>query len=86
MKIPKEASPDNNTTLEFWRAAAQKLSLETGIYIQVIGDYDQRTYTYDLSGNTSINFWLTRIYFKVEEHEFENLHDLRKGLKNKAFL
>lgn len=57
---------------KIWTQAAMKLGLRTGVYagVYVIGEEG----------------YLSRIYFKLGEHEFDSLSDLRKAINNKAFL
>lgn len=73
MKIPKHiglASKD----LYHWKAKAEEISMEYGVYVEVI-------YTNRGSSNH-----LEAIQFKILDHVFEGVKDLRKALENKAFL
>jgi len=76
MKIPENLvdKDDCLRIYKLWRDAADKLSLETGIFIQVKQQYDRQYPVFN------------RIYFVVDGHEFENLTDLKKAVSNKAFL
>ncbi len=67
---------------ELWHDTARQISLETGIYVEV-------GYEYEGSGPSPfgpISLDMKRIFFKVKEHEFESLTDLKKAIANKAFL
>ncbi len=67
---------------ELWHDAARQISLETGIFIEV-------KYEYDGPGPQPfgpVNVEIRRIFFKVKEHEFESLTDLKKAVANRAFL
>lgn len=77
MKIPKEQHVyyNNNVArrlLQDWGDAARQIELEYGVWIEVKTEDDNNV--------------LSRIYFKVMEHEFENLRDLKKALEMKAFI
>jgi len=77
MKIPKKGnvylhSNISKRLFSDWRAAAATLELEFGVWIEVDTEYD-------------INY-MTRIYFRVMDHEFESVRDLKKALENKALL
>lgn len=56
-----------------WLNEAERISLETGIYIQVV---------VQLSDTNA----LESIYFRVDGHDFEGSADLQKAIANKAFL
>lgn len=75
MKITKDANistSDSQATHLLWDKTAREISLETGIYIEVVAEYE--------------NITLTEIKFKVMDHEFGSLKELKKALDNKAFL
>lgn len=89
MKIPKAARLEGSDIMSLWKKSAQQLSLETGIYIQVSAEYGETPATIYLAPGhiiPSTDFHLERIYFKIMDHEFESLNDLKKALNNKAFL
>jgi hypothetical protein len=74
MKIPKHihlASKD----FQNWREKAQELSMEYGMFIELI---------YTNRNNQTPE--LESVQFKVMDHVFEGLKDLRKALDNRAFL
>lgn len=74
MKIPKHirlASKD----FQNWRDKAQEMSMEYGIFVELV---------YINRNNQTAE--LESIHFKVMDHTFEGLKDLRKALDNKAFL
>ena len=61
-----------------WYVAAEALSLETGIFVTVQAEY---------RGEGAENFQkASRLYFKLDDHEFDSMHDLKKAIENKAFL
>jgi hypothetical protein len=75
MKIPEHINlPYDGTTTQAWYEAAIAESMRTGIYIETI-----RT-----KHNNSE--YVSELQFKVMDHLFDNLTDLRKALDNKAFL
>jgi hypothetical protein len=55
-----------------WNTAADQASLEFGIFVEALELIE--------------NGFLTRIYFKIDDHEFDSQNDLMKALNNKAFL
>ena len=55
-----------------WCLKASDMSMEYGVFIEV---------GWELDGED-----MTRIYFKVIDHKFDSLQDLRKALEHKAFL
>ena len=62
---------------EKWEKAAGELSLESGIYIEVDVKH----------GSTNLgNAHMIEIVFKVADHEFAGLTDVKKAIANKAFL
>ena len=78
MKIPSKSHIYHNSNIAKrlfidWRNAAAQMELEYGIWIEVETEEDAQTA-------------LSRIYFKVMEHEFDNLKDLKKALELKAFI
>lgn len=77
MKVPSVEYNELAPYFVHWYNAAQTLSLQHGIFIEVL---------MDCTPNSSVlSTKVTRIYFKAMGHEFESLRDLKKGLRNKAF-
>jgi hypothetical protein len=77
MKIPEHINMvDTNEYFKVWRHEAQQLSMETGIFIQVVIKYR----------SSSVVVYVDEIVFKIMDHEFNSLHDLKKAIVNKAFL
>ena len=77
MKIPLTAQAYRGSDLvnrltTDWKAAACKIELDYGIWIDVRATWD--------------NNFMSRIYFLVAEHEFDSLQALRRALRNKVFL
>lgn len=70
--------PDGKWTTQFmpanWTNAADKMGMEYGIFISVGCERSVVTKN------------ITRVYFKVEDHEFDSLRELRKVLRMKVFL
>jgi hypothetical protein len=58
---------------EAWFRSAAQIALDHGIFVEVV---------YDTGGFGDT----TRIYFKVDDHEFENLTELKRAIAMKAFL
>lgn len=80
MKIPKRAQTEEREKIkDAFKNAATKYSLEYGIFIQVCGDYYKDVTTKDISS-------LSEIFFYLDGHAFHSLKELRKALRNKAFL
>jgi hypothetical protein len=79
MKLPVEQYYYNSDTykklVKLWKNNAQQLSVETGVFIEVHLEYAPPN-----------NVYLMRIYFKVDDHEFEGLNDVKKAIEMKAFL
>jgi len=77
MKIPEDtnlSSPDMDATYELWETTARQISMTHGILVTV---------KHERPG------WqgpITRIYFAVDDHEFESLLTLKRALRMKAFL
>jgi hypothetical protein len=82
MKIPDlhiflSGSIAYKALVEKWKTAAEELSLETGVYVEV--DVKHK--------NTNLgNQYMSEIIFKVSSHEFAGLADVKKAIANKAFL
>lgn len=79
MKIPN-ASEIDWTYMErmkaVWEDAAFQLSLESGVFIEVVTKSDESYLVTPIK----------EITFKVGEHEFESLAALKTAINNKAFL
>lgn len=77
MKIPENtnlSSSDMDVIYELWETTARQVSMTYGILVTV---------KHERSG------WqepITRIYFAVDDHEFESLLTLKRALRMKAFL
>ena len=67
---------ETNYILDFWNSAAVKISMEYGVYVKVVHRYFD-----DILVNPD-----EEICFSVGGREFGSLRDLRRALKNKAFL
>ena len=66
------------TIIKLWEDAALNLSLETGVYIVVkFSIFRELEYSDDK---------VSRIYFQINNHEFESLTELKQALSLKAFL
>lgn len=76
MKIPKNSGAHYEEIRQLWQKTANEMALEYGIFIQVVTYYDNNSHFPNFNNIT----------FEVMDHEFENLHDLRKAVQNKAFL
>jgi hypothetical protein len=78
MKLPEDIYYPNDDSyvrlLKLWRDNAEQLSVETGIFIEVHITYP--------TGKNYIN----RIFFKVDDHEFEGLNEVKRAIEMKAFL
>ena len=76
MKIPDtfECYNQRDEITKFWVELALQLSAEYGIFISTISKWSNE------------KFGLSEIVFKVGEHEFGSVKELRKALENKAFL
>lgn len=78
MKIPDKVWISRDEIVS-WQEEARRLRMKYGIYVTAQQDYEQVT-------ATATKRRPIRIYFMVDEHEFESLNDLEKALQNKAFL
>jgi hypothetical protein len=77
MKIPSGTYISSSHPIWLaWQAAATKLAIEYGIWIEPI---KQGASSANLDDGQSL-------YFQIGDKQFESLRDLRKALKNKAFL
>lgn len=88
MKIPLNYFLGYNTSefdkvFNLWDQHAKKLSLEHGILIDV--RLEAKGILVGLFSHVDV-CEVTRIFFKIEDLEFDSLNDLKKALKNKAFL
>jgi hypothetical protein len=73
MKIPAHIyMHESSPTVERWQFAADNLSMETGIFVEV---------KYESSVGC-----MTRIYFVIGDHQFDSLNEVKRALENKAFL
>lgn len=80
MRIPVDFLEfrDVDAYITRWQEVADQLSMEYGIPVGVHIEYDTPVWT--------PNSIPTRIYFKIDDHEFEGLQTLKKALSLKAFL
>lgn len=92
MKIPKGYFDDAdreqwNRTLNRWWEAADQLSMEYGMLVQVKVDVltagkNRTAGRYEVISPGCV----TRLFFTMADKEFESLDELRRTIKNKAFL
>ena len=75
MKIPHGTWITKNHDLYTkWREAGDKLAVEYGIYIEIgITEHNGCSY-------------IEELFYKVEDHKVGSVKELRKMLRNKAFL
>jgi len=73
VKIPR-ANPLPPGYVNAWHAEAAKIGMEYGILVKVV-------YHSNFYGNYN-----GRIYFKLGEHEFETLPELRKAIQLISFI
>lgn len=78
MKIPDDidlyqANPNESVVEAAWIEAAVKIGLQHGIYVRVVKKTDK-------------NGWVAEILFKVGDNTFGSLTELKRAIKNKAFL
>jgi len=74
--------------LKIWQDTAARISMEHGIFIEV------KVEVIDGNGNTRIAHrneiiaphTVARIFFQAFDREFEGLRELKRTLRNKAFL
>jgi hypothetical protein len=78
MRIPEHSYFNQTPTCRLWDATAEQMSLETGIFILVEYEYYESVGLMDPR--------IKRIFFKVGEHEFESLAELKTAINNRAFL
>lgn len=77
MKIPTNCNlntQDWDTISHLWESTARQISMTYGVFVTVKNER---------------NGWgepITRIYFTVDDHEFESLLTLKRALRMKAFL
>ncbi len=89
MKIPANKSSvfDNEIWLNSWYYEAADITCLHGIIVEVVLEYeDVPAATHTFAGQSITPLRLSRICFKMENHEFETLRDLKKALRLKAFL
>jgi hypothetical protein len=89
MKIPVNKSDifDNDIYIDSWYYEAAEITLKQGIIVEVALEYEDVISTTGFkSGQAVMTTRLSRIYFKIDNHEFETLKELRRALKLKAFL
>jgi len=84
MKLPDNIDMFTGTKLEdLAHSTALQITLEYGIFVQTIIIYRK-------DNNSAASYLLGPIpgiiQFKVGDHIFENLRELRKALDNKSFL
>jgi len=87
MKIPEDILEFPNDGLaQRARNMAEELTLEYGIYITV--EITTKPADPNKFGKKIAEFGpiVSEIQFKIMDHRFKNLHDLKKALDNKAFL
>lgn len=78
MKIPEYADiRDTDPVVISWNNAAALVSMESGIFVDVI---------IKRRNSNMLNGPIDEILFRVMDHEFSGLRDLKKALDNKAFL
>lgn len=81
MKIPEGFFKTHDRwkdTFTLWYEAADKLSMQYGMAIRVEADYNNQ-------GSEKFQK-VSRLTFKVEGHIFDSITDLKKAIRNKAFL
>lgn len=75
MKIPRKY-PISSEAILLWRQTAARIGLRENVYVWVGLE------RWDVSDTGPIS----RIYFQIDEHQFETLTDLKKAIRLKAFL
>lgn len=87
MKIPKEWDVDSNDPL-FTRAQEilDDLYLEYGV--PIVMWLEESTYTVPplIGEEPEVINYVNRLYYRIGDHEFETIRELRKALENKAFM
>ena len=78
MKIPSKLSDERRQLItKDYYEAARKCTLEYGVFVDVNAEYED---------NFGVRGKMTNIFFSVMKHRFDGTRDLRKALRNKAFL
>lgn len=78
MKIPSHVHIyDSNPVVTGWKNAAERASIEGGIFVEVVVKY---------RGVGFPSSHVDEILFKIMDHEFGSLRELKKAIGNKAFL
>lgn len=89
MKIPEDKYFGDDAD-RAWDQAAAQIGVEYGIMVEVGRDRKNTTETFPMPyGQPSLTLnstKTTRIFFKLNGHEFETLTDLKRALQLKAFL
>ena len=85
MKIPRELGLyregiRGSALLKMFEDGALELIFKSGIFIEVVVE------TVPGTSPDPKKEHFARIYFKVMQHEFEGLDDLKKAVENKVFL
>jgi hypothetical protein len=62
-----------------WKDTAIKLGMQHGIFIEVWGEYLNPSFS-------QTDYRFTQIWFKIGEHRFESLAELKRAIKMKSFL
>ena len=76
MKIPDTFIYNQRDSIaKLWAELALQISAEYGIYVTTVTKWEG-----------SFKFGFSEIVFRVGEHEFGSIKELRKALENKAFL
>ena len=70
-------SKESDRIEEAWAEAARQVALDFGVYIEVKKEW---------TDGSVFDSHIAHIYFKVGEHEFEGLRELKRALRLKAFL
>jgi hypothetical protein len=79
MKIPQNIYvSEESRDVVIWAETAAKLSMEYGIFVQVEAK--------KVSSPNSCFAFVEEIWFQVGERRFDSLRELRKALRNRAFL
>jgi len=76
MKIPDTFIYNQRDSIaKLWAELALQIGAEYGIYVTTVTKWEGRP-----------KFGFSEIVFRVGEHEFGSIKELRKALENKAFL
>lgn len=88
MKIP-EGKFLGQQAEKTWEYAAAQIGVEQGIIVEVGREYEKTSLAVSMPGGNTTTWYdtrITRIFFKLNKHEFETLTDLKRALELKAFL